>query len=186
MYSGLLSFFILNSCKVKFGREALVLGWIFQTLCLSFQLFRTSEALVGFVITNIRFSPSIGVSSCSCFSSHCLISISWACCFEFCFTLFANLVTASFAALSGEVWFLKFPSESLCLFLNGIKLLVVSCSSTNWSRVLSVFLSVHHWALSSLISIYSSSSNLVKPPLKTLLGGTSYSRLPSGGAFFGW
>ena len=42
----------------------------------------------------------LGYLACSSFSSHCFTSISWACCFTFCFTLLANLVTLSFATLN--------------------------------------------------------------------------------------
>ena len=46
---GVISF--TYSCEVRLGREVLVLGCIYQTLCLSFQSC-TSEPLVGFAIIN--------------------------------------------------------------------------------------------------------------------------------------
>ena len=46
-----------QSLQIRLGREALVLGCNYQSLCLSFQS-STSEALVGFIIVNICFPYS--------------------------------------------------------------------------------------------------------------------------------
>ena len=51
-----------NPCKIRLGREAMVLGCNYQSLCLSFQS-RASEQLVGFIIVNICSPYSFGLSS---------------------------------------------------------------------------------------------------------------------------
>lgn len=73
-------------------------GCNYQSLCLNFQS-GTSEPLVGFTSIDICFPCSFGVP-CSSFSSHCLVSISLACCLTSCFTQVENLVIRSFVTLS--------------------------------------------------------------------------------------
>ena len=74
--SGLVPCVLHNPCKIRLGREALVLGCQYQSFCLSFQSL-TSEPLVGFIIVNICFSCCFsGIVPCSPFSSHCLTSVS--------------------------------------------------------------------------------------------------------------
>ena len=69
-----------NPCKIRLGREALVLGCHYQSFCLSFQS-RTSEPLVGLKSSTSASFILLGYLPCSSLSSHCFTSISWACCF---------------------------------------------------------------------------------------------------------